>query len=246
MQGRISKLLEMLNRVDAMLSAHPEFASLSGSPARAALTATIGDLETHDAEQDHGTRASKGETARQRALRQALLVQMRGLAAAARLKLRKSPEFVEFKLPPSSAAVEKVLTAAKGMSEAAKRNEATLLTAGLQPDFIAQLITATDAVRSSITGRAGHQGTRSNATASLKALSSDVRHVLKVLDAVVLPIVHGEPGLSAEWKAAKRLGKKTGAPKATTQAGETPTGTTPTSTTPPVAAPTTEVPAHAA
>jgi hypothetical protein len=216
MQYRIGRHLETLDRVDGLLSSTPELATLSGSASRALLSATIADLNAHITQQDVGIRGSRGETARKARLVQSLRVQLRGVSAAARLKLRNAPELAQFTLPSRKASAETLLAAASGIAGAAAKHEEALLQGGLPADFINRLNAAADAVRTSINDRADLEGQRTKATKTLTSISSDVRHVLKVLDSVVLPLIEGEPGLLAQWNAAKRVGYKPGARRATT------------------------------
>lgn len=211
MESRIGRMLETLNRVDGMIASRPELSPVVESEARRELVQVIDDLNAYVTHQDHAARASLGETARKDALLQSLLIQMRALAGAAKRKLRKSPEFAEFRMPRSGTATENVLSAASGMIAAARKHEAALAQAGLGANFVERLVTAANNVRQSLNGRADHRGTRSNATAALRALAGEVAQVLTVLDAHILPLIAAHPGLIAEWKAAKRIGRKPGA-----------------------------------
>lgn len=212
MQYRFGRMLDMLLRVESML-ARPELAPLASSPAIALLGTTIATLKRSNTQQDVGDRSSKGETAKLRELRQALFAQMRTVAAAARLQLPEAPELVKFTVPISTAATAPLLAAAGGMSDAAVEHEALLLETGLAPGFIERLRAAADALRESITTRAGYRGTRHRATTSIRTTARSVRPLILLLDGLVKPLIAETPGLVEEWKQAIRIGLKPGVPR---------------------------------
>lgn len=210
MQQRIGRMLDALDRVDGMIRSRPELASLVDSSGHRDLIQTVADLKAHVVHQDHGARGSRGETARQGKLIAVLRTHMRGLRASARRKLRQTPDFAQFTIPPANAPVETLLQAANGMAVAAAKYEPELLQASSTPGFIGRLTAAADDVRASINGRAAQQGVRTNATAVMRGLASEVNAVLSGLDASVVLLADGEPGLLAQWNAAKRIGRKPG------------------------------------
>lgn len=210
METRIGRMLDMLLRVRAML-ARPEFARLASSPAIAILGTTIGELQAYDRQQDVSARSSRGETARQRMLRQALLVRLRTLSAAARLQLPESPELVKFSMPSSRSPIGRLLGAAGGMCLAAAVHEDTLIGGGLEPGFIEDLTAAASAVRESMTERDVYRGSRREATAAIGIIAKRIRQLVLVLDGRVKLLVGDDAGLLAEWKQASRIGKKPGA-----------------------------------
>lgn len=209
MEKRVGRMLAALDRVDALLTSAPEFASLVGSTARASLTATVAELQAHITAQNENARLSIGATATQRQLVRAMRRQMRTIASAAQLKLRESPDFVKLEMPKGRPNVQQLLAAAEGMSGAATAHREVLAAVGLPADFLDQLAAAVQAVRDSISGRSAHVSVRTGATKSLRTLASDVSHVLKVLDGLVVPsIPANDPGrLLVRWQQAKRIGK---------------------------------------
>lgn len=210
MEARIGRMLDMLLRVRVMLT-RPEFAALSPSPAIAMLGATIAELQAYDRQQNAGERSSQGETARQRKLRRALLVQLRTVSAAGRLQLPAGPELVKFAMPRGRPSIDQLLTAAGGMRLAAAEHQDVLLAAGLEPDFIEQMEAAASAVRDSITERSVHRGARREATVAMHAIAKRIRQLVLVLDGRVKRLVGEDDGLLAEWKQASRIGRKPGA-----------------------------------
>lgn len=217
MQNRIGRMLEMLLRVRSMLG-RPEFAPLASSPAIATLGRTIGDLQGYEGQQDLGSRSSRGETAKQRKLREALLVQMRTVSAAARLEIPKEAELVKFDTPRGGVAARRLLAAASGMSEAAIQHQDVLLAGGLEPGFIDRLNAAATAYQESLTGRKNHRGARRQATVAINVIATRTRQLVLVLDGRVKQLLGDEPSIIAEWKQAIRIGKKLGGSHAVTDA----------------------------
>ena len=207
MRARQGSVLETLRRVQGFLDANDGlFGALNKSGARTTLDRAIAQLTSHAVDQDAGRVNSKGETARQRALRLSLRqAHMRAIAAVARAKLRDVPEFQALELPDARMTSARLIAAAGSMAEAATKHEQVFVDAGLPSDFIAALLGAADAVKGSIDGRAQNRGRRVGATAGLAAEEKQGRNVVKVLDALVVPALGTNDSLIAEWRSLKRV-----------------------------------------
>lgn len=210
MEATIGRKLDMLARVDDLLSSAPEFAPLTGSTARASLSATIAEMNAYVTAQNQGDRESRGATQTQRTAMLALRRRMRTVAAAARFKLREAPDFVKLTMPKGRPPVQALLAAADGMAGAAAAHHDVLVASGLPADFLDGLGAAITGLRTAIAGRHERIGMRIGATKSIKTISSNVSHVVTMLDGLVVPLIppHDPGGLLARWKAAKRIGRK--------------------------------------
>jgi hypothetical protein len=209
---RQGSTLAALQRVQEFLDGNgTTFASVNKSSARRALDDTVGQTDTHVADQGGGALAARGERARQRQLRQALRkYHMRPIAMAALLKLRDVPEVVALTMPTSNMSRANLAQAATAMAEAAKAHEAVLIEAGLPDDFIAQLIAATAAFAASLTTVTAGLRRRVGATSGLGGQDRRGRYVIRILDAAVLPIIGTDDKLLAQWRTASRIPAKPG------------------------------------
>jgi hypothetical protein len=204
-------MLDTLRQVQVFLTTH---AAVIG-PVIAALRHTLDDvvsqLASYATAQEGGKINSRGETAKQRVLRRALRkTHMRPVAEVAKQKLRDVPEFHAFVMPPSKATSTQLVAHALAMAEAATKHEQVFRAIGLPEDFIARLRAAADEVTRSIDDRKQHAGKRSGATAGLAAEESRGRSVLKLIDALVVPLLGSDDALVREWQSAKRVPKKPG------------------------------------
>lgn len=212
MEQVISRKLDMLMRVDGLLSSVPELAPLAGSTVRASLTATIAAFASHAVDQEHGARESRGATQTKTVALRELNERMLTISAAARMKLRASPDFVRLSMPARRLATQRLIAVAEAMVVAGAANHAALVEAGLSPGFVDDLSAAIAAVRSAIQGRDDHLSRRAGATDSMQKLSSDVQALIKMLTGMVKQLIPpGDPnGLLVRWNQAKRIGRKRG------------------------------------
>jgi hypothetical protein len=213
MRSRQGAVLESLRRVQAFLDRNGEVLEPVIKSTGTQLAEVVDQLTRLAVRQDGGTRGGQGETAKQRGLRTTLRVShMRPIAEVAKLRLREVPDFHALTMPLSNASTQRLITAANAMADAAAPHAAVLVENGLPADFLAQLRAAAEAVISSIAGRSTHQGARSGATAGLLAEEKRGRVVLKVLDSQVIQVLVGNDKLLAEWKLAKKVGRRAAVP----------------------------------
>src|ERR1041385_7684208 len=101
MRTQQDSVLEALRGAKDFLDANaPMLEAVNKSSARRNLDDVVAQLAAHSAAQDGSSRATTGETARQRKLRVALrFSHMRPIAAVARRKLQGVPEFQSLKMP---------------------------------------------------------------------------------------------------------------------------------------------------
>jgi len=207
--------ISALLAIQTFLDAHPEFASLKDSTARNNLDVARTHLESFGTDQSGGAQAAKLETSNQRSLRLALRkFHMEGIAHAAKQTLAGSPDLSELSMPKGRPSVPQLLKAAAGMSQAARRHEASLLAGGMTPGFIEELAAATAALQASLNDRTTLTIQRAGATAGLKNAEKQARSAIKVMNVLVLkPIPPNESGLGRAWVVAKRIAAKAGLPR---------------------------------
>lgn len=216
-------VLASLRRSQQFLDAHVDVLDAVNKSSRKQLDDVVTQLSDLSVAQESGTRASKGETARQRSLLLALRRNyMTPVAELAKLKLREVPEFAALMLPPSDSTAQRVVAAAYSMADAAGAHADILIGDGLPATFADDLRSAAAAVSDSLSDRGEHQGRRVGATAGLIAEDKRGRAMLRVLNALVMARIGSDPQLVAEWGSAKVVRRKPGP-----AAGSRPTDVTP-------------------
>lgn len=195
--------------------------------ARKRLDDVVASFTTHAFDQDAGSRAAKGETAKQRQIRVKLRrEQMRPIAVVAKHNLQSAPEFVALQMPKRSLKGQAFVSSAKGMLDAATAHKDTLLANGLLSTFLDDFQAGLTKLESSISDRTTGTRRRVGATTGLSVEERNGRAVLNVLDAIVEQALAGnEPALSA-WKSARHIRRRPGAGN-TAPATSTSTSTTP-------------------
>lgn len=211
MQTTHSAVLNTLERVQRFMDTNANaLGTLNTSGYRRILDDVVTTLSAHAVNQAASKRVGSGETAKQRALRNALkLNHLRPIAAVAAAQLKQVPEFAALKMPPANSTSRLLIAAAGGMAAAATTYEKTFTDAGLPAGFLAELRTAADALNASITNRGTTTTLQSGATAGLRAESARGREAVRVLDSLIEPQIAGDTVLLVQWKSAKRFGGKT-------------------------------------
>jgi hypothetical protein len=105
------------------------------------------------------------------------------------------------------------------MAEAARKYEPTFLTAGLPPDFIAQLVAATDALREAMNAQSQLRAQRVQATTGLVEEARIARGALRVLDVLVRSKVK-EKEVLARWRQLRRVTAPVSGPRRTPESAE--------------------------
>lgn len=211
MRNEQNAVLASLARAQQFLDANSAVLDAVNKSTRKQLDDVATQLSDLSIAQDSGARGSKGETARQRALRLALRRNyMSPVAELAKLKLRDVPEFAALMLPSANATPQRSVAAAYAMADAATAHAQTLIDNGLPTTFADDLRTAAAAVTESIAGRSKHQGRRTGATAGLASEEKRGRAILRVLNALIMAHIGSDPQLLAEWTVAKAVRKKPG------------------------------------
>jgi hypothetical protein len=205
-QGRV---LESLRSVQAFFDKYVEkLADIANGVQRKKLDALVIELEGHVGAQSGSVLAAKGATQKHLALREALLrdhmAKIAGIAAA---ELPMIPELEVFKMPKGEPSIERLRSAAMGMAKAAAPYADVLVTGGLSPNFIDQLVAAADATVVSVGTRKQNRVGGVAATEGLKKTLSKARTRVHALDALVKSALKDDPSMLAAWRTAKRVEK---------------------------------------
>ena len=230
-------VLSALMRVQAFFLEYvAQLAGVDLTAVRKRLDDAIASFSTHAVDQSASDRDTKGESAKQKQLRNQLSTDlMRPIAEIARHDLRTTPEFKALHMPKQRLGGPAFLANARGMAEAAAIHKDTLIARGMPGDFLDQFQAGVSQLEVSLSGTEKSRTRRMGATKGLAVQEQEGRSVLKVLDAVMGKALRGDPPLLAVWKGARAIHRRPGA-KAKTQSSTTPATPTaqPTTSTPPV------------
>lgn len=171
------------------------------------LDEAVAALTAHAVAQTGGKRAAMATTAKLKVLRTALRKNhLQPIATIARAQLKQVPEFIALKMPPKNATSSTLVQAATAMADAASHYQQTFVDAGLAPDFLTQLTSATTALNTALTNQSAAKAKQSGATTGIRSEVERGRHAVQMLDAVIEPVLASNPSLLAEWQTAKRFG----------------------------------------
>jgi hypothetical protein len=207
--------------------------------ARKRLDDIVASFATHAFDQNANDRGAKGETLKQRQLRDTLRIeQMQPIAEIARRNLRTVPEFKALQMPRQTSTGPAFIASTKGMGDAAAIHKDMLIERGLPADFLDQFQTAVAELEVSVSDREKSRTRRMGATKALTFEEQEGRSVLNVLDALLRRALRGNEALLGTWEGARAIprrwaGGSTATPTSTVTASSTPassaaSGTTPT------------------
>ena len=198
--------LRRFRRVQNFLATNPNI-----GPAEAlgeqlnVLDDVIAKLTSNGEVQDASTRFTRGETARQRVLREDLWNRhMVPLSRVARRAIGVPGMDAALFLPKKRADNEALLNAARGMAQAAEAQPELFVRYGMGADFVAQFRSAIGALSQALITRVESQKNRQYAG---KIVSEQVKRgiaAVDLLDAIVAPRLEGNPALLGAWRAVKR------------------------------------------
>jgi hypothetical protein len=191
-----------------------DLATVNKSRARAALNELVPVLEAHATDQHIAEIEAQSRTVIKSELREDLrLHHMQQVAAIGRARLAgvaDSDLLLKLQYPPQSIDDGALITAGRGMAQAAQQYKQVFLNEQLPTDFIEQLQAATEAVRVATTERKGSLTRLRGATRGVTVQLQRASHILHVLNSLVVRDLKGKPELLAAWKMAKRNRKKPG------------------------------------
>src|SRR6266550_1872845 len=212
MQGFIALAEGSLHRVQAFFDTHAtELAGVNVAAPRAELDDAVRQLSAHAADQDATRTNVRGDTLKKQSLYDTVRKDhMVPIAQIARHELHGDSDFADIKVPVKGTSAAKVVAAARGLAQVARRHEAVFVRAGLAADFVDQLSAAADALEQVIKERGSTRLQRTGATAALGAEVKRGRKAVMVIDAALRRALKGKLSLLAEWRSAKRVGSKLG------------------------------------
>lgn len=157
-------------------------------------------------EADASTRLTLGETARQKALRDALWDKhMVPISRIARHVFGVPGMDVKFQLPKKRSDNDTILGAAQGMVAAAETHaEVFVQKQGLPQDFLEQFRAAITALDEAVPARVEVQRRKQTSRKTLEQLRKDGVAAVDVLDAIVKPRLADRPELLAAWNTVRR------------------------------------------
>jgi hypothetical protein len=200
-------ILESLLSVQAFLNDNAEtLGNIVKTGARQKLDEAIAQLSAHASDQTGHNLAAQGATRNTRVLRLTLLREhMAPIARIARADLPPTPQIEPLKMPKGKPTIAQLAKLADGMAQAAVPFTDAFVAAGLPPDFVTRLNSATESMLGSVIDRTKSLGSRSGATTGLKVRLSAARKIVHVLDAFVKPVLKDDPALLANWNLIKRV-----------------------------------------
>jgi hypothetical protein len=216
MQTKQGAVLESLRAVDLFLTDNAEqLGDVVRSGARQKLAEALAELDVHATNQEGGNLTAKGRTKLKHDLQRRLRRRhMRPIARIARSDLPKTTELEPLKMPKGRPTAAKLVALADGMAQAAAPFADTFIEAGLPPDFLERLKTASSDLAAMVSDRTQSRGKQAGATTGLKQKLSSARKLVHVLDAFVDAALEGNEPLLTTWESVKHVRKITPKPKA--------------------------------
>lgn len=203
MYKRVLTALRRFRRVNEFLTANP----VDGTQVKLQLLdQVVRELSANAEEQDASKRLTRGEVARQRALREALWNRhMVPISRIARRAFGIPGMDQKFTLPPKRADNDGLLAAARGMAQAAEaHSEVFVQQEGLPADFVGRFRSAIDELAGALGVRVEGQRRKKTSRETLRKLVKQGVATVDVLDAIVTPGLESMPALLATWKTVKR------------------------------------------
>ena len=207
MQTKQGAVLESLRAVDSFLDENADrLGDVVTTGARRKLAEVLAELDTHATDQTASSLSAQGGTRQKRMLERRLRRwHMRPIARIARSDLPTTTEVEPLKMPKGRPTATRLAAHADGMAEAAAPFADTFIAAGLRPDFIARLHTASSELLAAVSDRTQNRGRQGGATTGLRRKLSSARKLVHVLDAFVEAALEDDDVLLARWNLIKRV-----------------------------------------
>lgn len=205
MLRRNAAVLDTMHRVQRFFDANDVvFADINASGARQRLDRAADDLAASANEQETSKQEGKGETLAEKALRSALLKQMRPIVRIAQCVLDDVPELSPMTMPGGKTAWQPLMEAAAAMADVGRAHHDVFTSGGLPADFVERLLDRVAAILASFGDRNEYASTRVLATATTASRATRGRKLVKILDALVKLQLSADDPLLAGWQTAKR------------------------------------------
>jgi hypothetical protein len=183
--------------------------AVNTTKARKQLDAAITTLDAVAAVQGTRTRESRAVVVGRKQLETVLIRDfMTPLSKFARTELKGVPDYAALTPSANQLRTEKLVQSARAMANAAAPLAAQIAVE-FDPNFLAGLRSATEAVRAAIDTRAQKSVARSGATKGVSEALATGRAAVVSLDARVSKLIRGNGVLEREWLQARRVVKST-------------------------------------
>ncbi len=110
-------------------------------------------------------------------------------------------------IPAAALLSRDFMTRASVLADAAENHEDAFINHGMQANFVEQLRAALEQIRAASDARNRHKVQQVLATVGLDAAEKSARKLMRVMDAVLTPILRKNPALLADWVASKRIAR---------------------------------------
>jgi hypothetical protein len=172
----------------------------------AKLEAAVQQLANAAVAQESATSGARAATLNLAVMRKGLYDNsLLHMARAARAGLKGSPDLGILIVPAVDERRPDFVAKATAAAVAAEKYTATFVAHGMAPDFVTQLRAGIAQLEEASMTRQTQLGSRSTATAALKAADKAVREAIGLVDAALKPILRKDPALKAGWEASKRI-----------------------------------------
>ena len=209
MNRQQKQVMDSLVRVRSFLDAHPTTGTLSYASAREMLEDVVQRTREYAGAQLSGRELSRAEVRRQADQISLILDRhMRPIVTIARSQIAPEADVglpAALRMPRMPIGPTKALAACDGMIEAARQFEAVFIANGLPTDFLAQFVSARDALERVMGERATQIGTHVTARAGLQVQLRRGRRAVDRLDAIVRASFRGDFTTLSAWRGAKRV-----------------------------------------
>jgi hypothetical protein len=205
MQSTHFTVLDMGRRVQGFLDAQ---AAIIGpavpAPLRAQLDDAVTKIAAFQAEQGASDSAAKGETAKQKLLRDDIFARfLHPIEGVAKKFLKGTTEYASLIVPATFRGSNKLLAKASEAADAAAKHEKMFVDNALPTDFLAQLRAGIAQVTASVTAFGQARSQRSTATAGLVATDKALRATVDTMNRSLKAVLKTNPALLAGWTASK-------------------------------------------
>ncbi len=207
MQTRQKRLLSALQRVQGFLDTHAALlGAINSSGMRTVLDTAVQQLTTLAETQDptQFNRKQAQETVR----RQRADIRNQWMKPIVKIggTLPRTEEFRTLRLPNMTIDVIGFISVARAMATVGAAHLDTFTGAGLPADFVTLLTAATDTLEQSVATRDRLKGTRVGATAAIRAVASQGKGAVRVIDALIGPVnfAHSTPASGPTGRARRR------------------------------------------
>ncbi len=216
MQSRQGSTHQSLRDANGILIDHADrLGDIPNCGAARQLSACLVKIDEHDNQQRSRGLFAQSSSHRANSLRRVVLRNhMAPIARVAAVALPRTEELKPLRLPRGGVSFSNVVSAARGMATVAKTREDIFIAAGLAPDFIAQLVSATDALQASLDARGKSRHLKKGATVGIGTTIREARQAVRVLDSLVRIALEDDPALLTAWNAARTIRRPSAKPSA--------------------------------